>query len=117
MASVIANAGVKDVVERMSTKEEVADDPQAFPVYLMSPQSPKILNCVDSLFLLSHHLDETAVSHTLFPQQIPHFPLVLLNKTDNALSEVLRDVLRLIFYLLLTRFFQVFHKEVFWWKV
>ena len=104
MAGVIADAGVKDVVECVSAEEEVTNDPQAFSVNFMSPQSPKILNSVDALLFLPHHFNETAVSDTLFPQESPNFPLVLLNETDNTLSEVLRNVLSLILDLFLTGF-------------
>jgi hypothetical protein len=93
VAGVVADAGVKDVVERMPPEEQVADHPQALPVGLVRPQPPQVANRVDAPLLVSHHCDKTAVGRTLLPQQSPHLPLILLDECYDALPEVLRNVL------------------------
>ena len=98
MTSVIADAGVKDVVECISSKEEVTDDTQTPPVDLMSPQPTQILYRVDTLLLLTHHLNETTVSQLLTAQQTSDLTLVLLDEADDTLTKVLRNVLCLVLH-------------------
>lgn len=93
VAGVVADAGVEDVVERMAAEEKVADDAQAPPVDLVGPQPTQVLDGVDTLLLLAHHLDETTVSHPLATQQPAHLPLVLLDETDDPLPKIFGDVL------------------------
>jgi hypothetical protein len=116
VAGVIADAGVEDVVECIASEEEVADDAQTPPIDLVGPQSTQVLDGVDPLLLLTHHLDETTVSHLLTTQQATHLALVLLDETDDSLAEVLRDVLCLVLHFLVGGFSQVLHRKVLGWE-
>lgn len=104
VAGVVANARVKNVVQSMSPKEQVADDSQAFPVYFVGPQSPEVEDGVDTFLLLPHHLDETAVSDSFLSEQASHFFLVFFDEADDALAEVLRNVLCLVLHARLSCF-------------
>jgi hypothetical protein len=96
VAGVVADAGVKNVVQSMSPKEQVADDSQTFPVDLVGPQSPEVEDGVDAFLLLPHHLDETAVSDSFLSEQASHLLFVLFDEADDALAEVLGNVLCLV---------------------
>lgn len=96
MAGVVADARVKNVVQSMPPKEQVADDSQTFPVDLVSPQSTKVEDGVDAFLLLPHHLDETAVCDSFLSEQTSHLLLVFFDEADDALAEVLRNVLCLV---------------------
>lgn len=98
VAGVVADARVKNVVQSMSPKEQVADDSQTFPVYFVGPQSPEVEDGVDAFLLLPHHLDETAVSDPFLSEQASHFFFVFFDEADDALAEVLRNVLCLVLH-------------------
>lgn len=61
MAVVIADPRVEDVLHRVASEEQVADNPHAFPIQVISPQPPQISYGVDYLLFPSHQALEGAV--------------------------------------------------------
>jgi hypothetical protein len=59
---------VKNVIQRVSAKEEIADNPHAFPVGLICPEPPQVGDSVDATFFLPHHGDEIAEGYPLRSQ-------------------------------------------------
>lgn len=100
VAAEVADAGVEDVVERIFAEEEVADDAHAARVLVVDPEPAQVSNCVDGLLHLDHLVDEVVERHPCVLAHIRHHILVLFDKTDDGLSVVLGDVLRLVFDLL-----------------
>ena len=96
MARVVADARVEDIVQCVLPEEHVADDAHAPSDLWVRPQSAQVSDRVDDLLLHLHLRQEVVVVDSVFCQQGFHLLVVPLDETDDALAEVLGDVLRLV---------------------
>lgn len=80
----------------MPSKEEIADYSKDLAIGGVSPKSTQVCNGVDHLLLPFHHIFETIKWELMLLKKASNLPLVLLDKGNYPLSEVLRDVLRLV---------------------
>lgn len=101
VASEVADARVKDVVQRVLPQEQVADDAHAACVLVVDPEATQIGDSVDSFLHFQHLQKEVLEGHCGVGANLGHYVLVLLNETDDSLAVVLGDVFRFVFDLLL----------------
>lgn len=66
MAGVVADSGVEDIIEGVSAEEDIADDTHRGANQWISPESSKVSNRIDDLFLHSHPLQEIVVVDVVF---------------------------------------------------
>lgn len=97
VATEVANPRVEDIVEGVFAKEEVADDPHAAWVFVIHPEPTKVRYCVYCFLYLAHLTVEIFEGHTGMQADLSHYFFVLLDKGDDSLAVIFRDVLRLIF--------------------
>jgi hypothetical protein len=97
MAAVVANPGVEDVMQGIFSQKQVAEQANAFGVFVIHPHTSQICNCVDYLFLFFQFLNEVVVVNPAFLCNLPDFILILFYEGDDRLSIVLWNVLCLVF--------------------
>lgn len=98
MTGVVAYPGVEDIVERVFAEEDIADDTHAATDERISPQAAQVSYRVDYLFLHSHALQEIVVVYVVFGKQASHLLVMSFDEADDSLSEVLGDILGLVFH-------------------
>jgi hypothetical protein len=97
VTSEIANTRVKNIIQRIFSKEEVTYYSHTFRVFVIYPKPPQISNCIDCFFDLDHLKIEILIGDVCILTNL-HDPIfVFLNKAYDGLAVILWDVFCLVF--------------------
>lgn len=80
----------------MLAKEHIADDSHALAYDWVGPESTQVGDGVNDLLLYLHLEEEVMVIYSVFCEKYLHLLIIPFDETDDPLSKVFRDVLRLV---------------------
>lgn len=92
MGAKTQDAGVENIAQGVLPQEDIAQHSHTLTHFPISPQLPEFSNCTDISFLAPRISHQLGIRNSAFFHGCPGNGLVLQDKVENALSEVLGNI-------------------------